>query len=477
MLQRIQQVSQDLLLPVVVAEEEPPPFEPRLLHNHRADLRQWEYNATVHSRYDYLLAAPSDHTLRVMWTAWAVIAFIVGIISVTVFLGILSNAKARSNSFNFYILFLAFPDFFLSLCCAVTCTLNAVKGEYWSHLQCNFQSFYVVFAISANTWLNAVLAHQLHKMLHFSHCRRRYHPPSRRTVAQQAAVVYVYCTILGLFCLIDQPWFPFHTRASSGMACVPVEIDKRSSLFFWLVFFPLFVGIPIVYITWVCYDIYHRQLMPPTPDKRYMFIYYGRIILVFFIMWLPTLVLGFLLSSWLPPWGFWAGGTWSHMQGAVSSLVSLMKPDIFRAVRKFVTCQWWHGGNDNDDDDDDAEDEHDNNNNNVSNNAPPVFPRRTWSYSPSTSSIVAALGATPPTSISQLTSRQERTNSTELEMTVVPEERPSDSSSNNNNNVVATSNEILEQQQQPDEENIEDIAAATQQGKVFDEENAPFVST
>ena len=261
------------------------------------------------------------------------------------------------------------------------------------------------------------------------------------------------------------------------MACVPVEIDKRSSLFFWLVFFPLFVGIPIVYITWVCYDIYHRQLMPPTPDKRYMFIYYGRIILVFFIMWLPTLVLGFLLSSWLPPWGFWAGGTWSHMQGAVSSLVSLMKPDIFRAVRKFVTCQWWHGGNDNDDDDDDAEDEHDNNNNNVSNNAPPVFPRRTWSYSPSTSSIVAALGATPPTSISQLTSRQERTNSTELEMTVVPEERPSDSSSNNNNNVVATSNEILEQQQQPDEENIEDIAAATQQGKVFDEENAPFVST
>ena len=206
---------------------------------------------------------------------------------------------------------------------------------------CQWQHFYLTFGVGANTWLNAVLAHQLHKMLYFSHCRRRYHPPSRRTVALQAMAVYSFCAFLACWGFINQPWFPYHIQVSSGLGCVPVEVDKASTLFHWLLFFPLFCVIPIIYIAWVCYDIYHRQLMPPTPDKRYMFIYYGRVILVFFIMWLPTLILGFVLSSWLPAWSFWAGGTWSHMQGAVSAVVSLMKPDIYRAVRRFVQCQWW----------------------------------------------------------------------------------------------------------------------------------------
>lgn len=34
----------------------------------------------------------------------------------------------------------------------------------------------------------------------------------------------------------------------------------------------------------------------------------------------------------------WAGGTWSHLQGAVSAAVCLMKPDVGAQYLKFITC-------------------------------------------------------------------------------------------------------------------------------------------
>lgn len=34
----------------------------------------------------------------------------------------------------------------------------------------------------------------------------------------------------------------------------------------------------------------------------------------------------------------WAGGTWSHLQGAVSAAVCLMKPDIGVGYMIFITC-------------------------------------------------------------------------------------------------------------------------------------------
>jgi hypothetical protein len=34
----------------------------------------------------------------------------------------------------------------------------------------------------------------------------------------------------------------------------------------------------------------------------------------------------------------WAGGAWSHLQGAVSAALSILKPDIRKAVHEFVSC-------------------------------------------------------------------------------------------------------------------------------------------
>ncbi|CAB9531648.1 expressed unknown protein [Seminavis robusta] len=176
-------------------------------------------------------------------------------------------------------------------------------------------------------------------MLSFSGNRRRYSPPSRQYVTMQAMAVYVYCAFLGTWGLMEKDHFPFHSWSVSGLACVPVARDTNSSLFFWLCFIPLFAGIPFAYIGYICYDIRKRQLMPPSGRRRMLTIYFGRLIGVFVIMWIPTFVLLWVAGPWLPPWLHFAGGTWSHLQGAVSAGFSLMKPDILNAVKCFLFCR------------------------------------------------------------------------------------------------------------------------------------------
>jgi hypothetical protein len=301
-------------------------------------LRIWELNENS-TRYDNLVAAPSDEELKLYWLAWAGITSFVGISCLLIFLGVLSSRKARRNPFNVYLLYLMVPDIMFSLLCAITCTLNAVKGEYWSSWMCNFQQWYCVFGIGANAWLNAVITHQLHTMLRFSHQRRRYKSPTRIHVTKQALAVYFYCAFLGTWGLIDNENFPFHTGLPSGLACLPIERDTQSTIFFWLCFFPLFVGIPVVYVAYVCHDVLVRKLLPPIGQRRTLVVHFFRLILVFLIMWLPTFIMLFMVASGLPPLAHFVGGTWSHLQGAVSAGVSLLKPDIRNAVQRFVTCQ------------------------------------------------------------------------------------------------------------------------------------------
>jgi hypothetical protein len=301
-------------------------------------LRRWELNEDS-TRYDMVAAAPSDDELHKYWWAWGIVAPLVGITSLVVFLGILTSRKAMKNSFNVYILYLAIPDFIFSFSCGVTCLLNAINGEYWAAWMCNFQQWYCVFGIGSNAWLNACITRELYTMLKFSDMRRRYKSPTQLFVTKQAMVVYLCIGFLGVCGIIEAPNWPFHSGSSAGLACLPIVVDTKSSIFFWLAFFPLFAGIPSTYIVFVTYQIWKRNLLPPTDKRRLLTVYFGRLVLVFYVMWLPTLVILFVLPSFVPPWAHFWGGMWSHLQGAVSSAIAVLKPDIYDAVKTFLTCQ------------------------------------------------------------------------------------------------------------------------------------------
>ena len=313
--------------------------EGRDLHENKGtpDIR-WDEVDGDSTRYDIFTAAPPDEQLVKYWFSWAGLALVVGFFSLTLFLSLASNKTVRSKPFNLYLIYLIIPDFTFSILCGITCLMNAVNGEYWSHAMCNFQQLYVVFGFSANCWLNAIVAKQLHSILRDSHDCRRHHIPSAKTITKQALAVYAFTIFLGLLGIIEAPWFPHESGPASGLACVPREgEDTASSLFFWLCFFPLFAGIPILFVMWIIWDVYRRKLLPPSGKRRLLSIYFARIIVVFLIMWLPIMLMMFLFGSWLPPWAHFIEGTWSHLQGAASAGLILQKPDIKRAFVSFVT--------------------------------------------------------------------------------------------------------------------------------------------
>ena len=110
-----------------------------------------------------------------------------------------------------------------------------------------------------------------------------------------------------------------------------------SSLFYFLVYIPLVAGIPIGYVIYICYDMWKRKLMPPAGKRRLLSIYFLRVVAAYVLMWMPHLVL--CLAGTGYPWAVFAGGTWGHFQGVVSAGLSLTKPDVYQAVRKFLRCQ------------------------------------------------------------------------------------------------------------------------------------------
>lgn len=137
----------------------------------------------------------------------------------------------------------------------------------------------IVWGAGSNCWLNAVVAHEVHKMLRSSHIRKRYFPPTRQRVACNAAVVYVYCTVLGVVSIIG--WDLNPTRSEAGLICVPLPADVGSEVFFWLVFTPAFMVVPIMYVQYVVFDIWRQNLLPPKGKRRLIGVYFFRIVVVF----------------------------------------------------------------------------------------------------------------------------------------------------------------------------------------------------
>jgi hypothetical protein len=304
-------------------------------------LRIWELDSNS-TRYDRIVAAPSDEVLQLMWTLWSILAFVAAIFVSIVFIAILSSKSVRRKPFNVYLLYLMIPDLFFAFSCAITCSLNAASGHYYSSEMCQFQSFYVAWAVTANSWVNAAIARQLHLMLRSSYTIRiRYHVPTILQVSKEAALCYLFATFVASWVFIgaNLEWWPHRTAAMSGQVCLPEEFDLGSTLFFYLVFVPCMTIIPLLYAAWVCFDIWKNNLMPSRGKRRLLSIYFVRIIAVFVGMWLPFIVLVYIAGYWLSPWVLWTGGVFAHLQALASAAMSLHKPDMAEAFRDVVCCR------------------------------------------------------------------------------------------------------------------------------------------
>jgi len=303
----------------------------------RPSIRVWELDEES-TRYDRMKAAPSDSQMHNMWTAWSVVFFLFATFNLVVFLAVLLKKKTRRNPFNQYLLYIMFPDLILTATCAIQCAFLAAAGGYTDPALCKFQSFYLTWACAADSWLNAVVAFEVHRLLKASNRRLRYFPPTNKIVACRAVSVYLLAAFIASWSIVSISWLPHRTNALKGLVCVPVEFSRASTIFFWVVFFPSLIAIPLVYAVYVTCHVLYNGLLPPSGKMREISIFFLRIIIVFVVMWLPGLVVMFAVGG-SSPWALYISGIWAHMQGTVSAAVCMIKLDIRLAVKDFVTCR------------------------------------------------------------------------------------------------------------------------------------------
>lgn len=303
----------------------------------RPSIRVWELDGES-TRYDRMKAAPSDSQMHNMWTAWSVLFFLFVIFNLVVFFAVLLKKKTRRNPFNKYLLYIMFPDVVFTGTCAIQCAYLAAAGGFTDPALCKFQSFYLIWSAASDSWLNAVVAFEIHRLLKASNRRLRYFPPTNKAVGCKSVIVYLFAAFLASWGVVSVPWLPHRTNAANGLVCLPVEFNRASTIFFWVVFFPLLIAIPLVYAVCVTCHVLYKGLLPPSGKKREISIFFLRIIVVFGLMWLPALLIFFALGG-TNPWVLYFSAIWAHMQGTVSAAVCMIKLDIRLAVKDFMTCR------------------------------------------------------------------------------------------------------------------------------------------
>ena len=304
-------------------------------------LRVWELNENS-TGYDRQRAAPSDETMQKVWIAWSTFFFAFAIFNIIVFLGIVTARKVRSRPFNVYVIFLMIPDIIYTFSCAIQCAFLAARNGFVSPGVCQLQSFYLMFGLTANSYMNALVARELKRLLTSSSRRARYKPPTTKKIAWDSCVVYLFSAGISMASwVVNVPWWPHRTDLQNGLVCLPISFDKASTIVFWVAFFPIMSGFPLLYCFYVVWDVWRKQLLPPPGKRRELMIYFYRITGVFAVMWVPG-VFFFYASAVLPKvnvWAIYVASVWSHSQGAVAAAVSMMKEDVYGAVMNLVWCR------------------------------------------------------------------------------------------------------------------------------------------
>ena len=315
---------------------------------------EWELNENS-TRLEHAEAWSSEQDRLIRFSIVAAVNALVTISSLILILAILSSKKIRRNSFNLYLLYIALPDFFAGFSCFLTCVMSIPNATYYSEAMCGFQAFYLSFSITCNGWMNALIVYQVHKLLRFSHNRRRYFPPTRKEVTYQASAIYIYAIAIGLLSTFNIQGSPIKVINWSGFVCFPIDSEYRWGWFYFLVYIPLVVIIPCTYAFGAMFHIYWYGLLPKQGRTLTIALFLLRIICLYFFVWTPFLITHVIWYFYpVSPWVTFVTSVLSHLQAFFTTVVVYYTNDELKhQMNKVMTCQMCctglHGGDDSDD--------------------------------------------------------------------------------------------------------------------------------
>jgi len=319
----------------------------RFLKDPRLDdptLFRSDVNQTQLSRFEYARVSASPQNLHIQFAILGTINLLVTLFTGTLIASILRSKKLRKQPFDLYLVFLAIPDFFSGFSCMLTCLMSVRGKAYVGEAMCGYQSFYLNFSVSANTWMAAVITYQIHKLLRYSRVRRRYIPPTTKEVGCHAACVYAWAIFWGGLSASQSDIFgmTFQSHPYGGFYCAPMEA-KGNSWFFYLVFLNITFFLPATYAAAALVHIFWKGLMPQSGRRRQISLFLIRIMIFFFAIFMPT-GLSKIIGSFVyfkRDWGVFVPATMSHFQGIVQTILCYCtNADIRQSIQRILICNW-----------------------------------------------------------------------------------------------------------------------------------------
>lgn len=151
--------------------------------------------------------------------------------------------------------------------------------------------------ITANSWLNGLISSEMRRLLQSAFERRPYTRTTGRQAAQRSVSTYAFSLFVGFLSLFDgwTQWLPHRINTNRGFVCVPVPYNRQSTLFFLFGLLSALERHSLALLTSVvvALDIWYHGKLPSSGAKRELPVYLFRILVVFLVMWFPTIVVFF----------------------------------------------------------------------------------------------------------------------------------------------------------------------------------------
>lgn len=227
------------------------------------------------------------------------------------------QTRRRKTPFNLYLVFLMIPDLVFTGFCGMVCFMNAAKGSYYSHSMCYFQAWFVIFGFTGSSWMNALIASEVYRMLAFplevqrkqleqrSRSRSlqpsletsdeevsispatplRYEPPTLGKITFDSLCLLGFAAFASSWGILGISWLPHDTDFSEfGLACLPIADELDEYLFFYGLFVFVIFGAPLIYVCLLCYKIWKYHLLPQQGRQRILALFFFRLAAIFLIL-------------------------------------------------------------------------------------------------------------------------------------------------------------------------------------------------
>ncbi|KAG7355175.1 hypothetical protein IV203_004531 [Nitzschia inconspicua] len=266
----------------------------------------------------------SNSAMLVAASIWSALCGITFIACSILIVAILSSKKARAQGYNLYLVFLAVPDALFNIFSFGRNIVNITGNQLSSPMGGTVHAL-EWFHTAANMWLNALIIYQIHCMLLKARKFVRTPPPSVKQVLLQVGAVYFFAALWAAWSLI--------------LLLQGSNIFSNTNAA-WLTSKSLMCGPPFLYTVIACVDVWWKKLLPTKGRTRVLSLYFLRVVLVFLLTWVPFLIL--VDVTYYKTASLWMLGLayyFASLQGLLSVIVAVGKPDIKRAVLNLLLCR------------------------------------------------------------------------------------------------------------------------------------------